>query len=61
MEIKGNIGEEVYVKANISSIRVDESGAVYHVHIADGNEFELANVEEKNIKFSEKLRSKQCR
>ena len=33
MEIKGNIGEEVYVKAKIKSINIDQDGVRYFVNI----------------------------
>ena len=33
MEIKGNIGETVYVKAKIESIGIDENGVTYFVKI----------------------------
>lgn len=33
MEIKGNIGEEIYVKARIKSINIDQDGVRYFVNI----------------------------
>lgn len=33
MEIKGNIGEEIYVKAKIKSINVDQDGTRYFLYI----------------------------
>lgn len=33
MEIKGNIGEEVYVKAKIKSISVDQDGTRYFLDV----------------------------
>lgn len=33
MEIKGNIGEEVYVKAKIKSINVDQDGIRYFLDV----------------------------
>ena len=33
MEIKGNIGEEVYVKAKIKSINVDQDGIKYFLDV----------------------------
>lgn len=33
MEIKGNIGEEVYVKAKIKSISVDQDGIRYFLDV----------------------------
>lgn len=37
MEVKGNIGEEVYVKARITGITVDESGTQYFTEIINGD------------------------
>ena len=33
MEIKGNIGEEVYVKAKIKSINIDQDGTRYFLDV----------------------------
>ena len=38
MEIKGNIGEEVYIKAKINYIKIDEKGVKYYISIPDSYE-----------------------
>ena len=52
MEIKGSVGEEVYIKATIESINVDKNGIVYFVHlVGDGSNY--ANVKFEDVKFDE--------
>ena len=35
MEIKGNVGEEVYIKAKINYIKIDNQGIKYFVSVPD--------------------------
>ena len=53
MEIKGNIGEEVYIKATIQRINISDDGINYFVHIVDGGSNDYANVMLENVKFDE--------
>ena len=39
MEIKGNIGETIYVKAKLSMIQVNDSGVVYFAQVDDNGDF----------------------
>lgn len=50
MEIKGNIGEEVYVKASIKKIIVDEEGIKYTVMIQNA----VYRVDSEEVMFLEK-------
>lgn len=50
MEIKGNIGEIVYIKARVEGIRIDEEGVTYFVKI---NQNTYENVMLDDIKFDE--------
>ena len=35
MEIKGNVGEEVYIKTKLKCIKIDEKGVKYYISIPD--------------------------
>jgi hypothetical protein len=35
MEIKGNVGEEVYIKAKLKYIKIDEKGVKYFISVPD--------------------------
>ena len=48
MEIKGNIGDTVYIKANIRSVKITENGTMYNV-LMPGMGY--ADIAEENIVF----------
>lgn len=51
MEIKGNIGDEVYVKATIESIKITKLGITYQISI---NSIEHS-MSEQDVMFIEKI------
>ena len=54
MEVKGSIGEEVYVKAKITEIRIDANGIEYYaVPLAKNDNSIVHRFDAKNIKFPE--------
>ena len=54
MEVKGSIGEEVYIKAKITEIRIDANGIEYHVvSLAKNDNSIVHRFDAKNIKFPE--------
>ena len=51
MEIKGNVGEEVYIKAKINYIKIDNQGIKYFVTVPDSY---LDGLKESEITFEMK-------
>ena len=51
MEIKGNVGEEVYIKAKIKYIKIDDQGIKYFLTVPDSY---LDGVNESEITFEMK-------
>ena len=52
MEIKGNIGDEVYIKAKINSIVINQDNIAYYLTVFD-EELTKVAMYEGNIKFDE--------
>ena len=53
MEIKGNIGEVVYIKASIRTVKITEEGVKYNVLVPG---LGYADLEEENIVFQEEVK-----